>query len=83
MLTPVITPEGILTLEGAAESAVERKMTACDGAVPLLRLLAAELHEAELEPPFRWLREWALFRRAWVLEWRRRCWHPRGSRDRR
>jgi len=59
MLTPVITPEGILTLEGAAESSVERKMSACDGAVPLLRLLAAELHEAELEPPFRWLREWA------------------------
>ncbi|MBL9182709.1 MAG: DEAD/DEAH box helicase [Verrucomicrobiaceae bacterium] len=59
MLTPVITPEGILTLEGAAESSVERKMSGCNGAVPLLRLLAAELHEAELEPPFRWLREWA------------------------
>jgi superfamily II DNA or RNA helicase len=59
MLTPVITTEGILTLEGAAESSVERKMSGCDGAASLLRLLAAELHEAELEPPFRWLREWA------------------------
>jgi non-specific serine/threonine protein kinase len=59
MLTPVITPEGILTLEGAAESSVERKLSGCEGAASLLRLLAAELHEAELEPPFRWLREWA------------------------
>ena len=59
MLTPIITPEGILTLEGVAESSLERKMSGCGGTVPLLRLLAAELHEAELEPPFRWLREWA------------------------
>jgi hypothetical protein len=33
MLTPVITPEGILTLEGAAESSVERKMSVCGGNV--------------------------------------------------
>jgi len=59
MLSPVITPEGILTLEGAAESSVERKMGASEGAAELLRLLASELHEAELEAPFRWLREWA------------------------
>jgi non-specific serine/threonine protein kinase len=59
MLTPVITPEGILALEGAAESSVERKMGASGGTAALMRLLASELHEAELEAPFRWLREWA------------------------
>lgn len=59
MPVPVITPEGILTLEGVAESAVERKMAECGGGAALMCLLAAELHEAELEAPFRWLREWA------------------------
>ncbi|MBL9179914.1 MAG: DEAD/DEAH box helicase [Verrucomicrobiaceae bacterium] len=57
MFAPVITPEGILTLEGAAESPVERKIRACDGAAAMLCLLAADLHEADVGPPFRWLRE--------------------------
>ncbi|MFM7606527.1 MAG: DEAD/DEAH box helicase [Prosthecobacter sp.] len=59
MITPVITPEGILMLEGVAESPMERKMQACGETAALLRLLASELHEAEVEPPFRWLRDWA------------------------
>jgi superfamily II DNA or RNA helicase len=59
MLAPVITPEGILTLEGQADSAVERQLTATGGAGSLLCLLAAGLHTAELDPPLRWLREWA------------------------
>jgi non-specific serine/threonine protein kinase len=58
MLTPVITPEGILTLEGVAESSAERKLVACDGAGAWLALLAGDLLTAELEPSFRWLREW-------------------------
>ncbi len=59
MLAPVITPEGILTLEGQAENAVKRQITTTGGAGSLLCLLASGLHTAELEPPFRWLREWA------------------------
>jgi non-specific serine/threonine protein kinase len=59
MLAPVITPEGILTLEGQADNAVERQLAATGGAGSLLCLLAAGLHTAELDPPFRWLREWA------------------------
>jgi len=59
MLAPVITPEGILTLEGHADSAVERQLAATSGAGALLCLLAAGLHTSELDPPFRWLREWA------------------------
>lgn len=59
MLVPVITPEGILTLEGQADNTVERQLAATGGAGALLCLLAAGLHTAELEPPFRWLREWA------------------------
>lgn len=57
MLVPVITTEGILTLEGKTESLVEKKLTACGDSGSLLCLLAAELQFAELEPPFRWLRE--------------------------
>jgi non-specific serine/threonine protein kinase len=59
MLVPVITPEGILTLEGQADNTVERQLAATGGAGSLLCLLAAGLHTAELDPPFRWLREWA------------------------
>lgn len=58
MLTPIITPEGILTLEGVAESSAERKLAAGDGAGEWLALLAGDLLTAELEPSFRWLREW-------------------------
>ncbi|MCX6839752.1 MAG: DEAD/DEAH box helicase [Verrucomicrobia bacterium] len=59
MLVPVITPEGILTLEGQADNTVERQLAATGGAGALLCLLAAGLHTAELDPPLRWLREWA------------------------
>jgi non-specific serine/threonine protein kinase len=58
MLTPVITSEGILTLEGVAESSAERKLAAGDGVGAWLALLAGDLLTEELEPPFRWLREW-------------------------
>lgn len=84
MLTPVLTPEGFLLLEGEAVTAEERRLArgvqsarerqfptdpgqepqlalaiVSTGAAPLLRLLANDLLTAELEPPFRWLREWA------------------------
>ncbi|MBL9129675.1 MAG: DEAD/DEAH box helicase [Verrucomicrobiaceae bacterium] len=59
MLSLAIIPENVLTLEGQAETALERKLASAKGAAPLLRLLGAELHEAEMEAPFRWLREWA------------------------
>ncbi|HBJ84040.1 MAG TPA: ATP-dependent helicase, partial [Verrucomicrobiales bacterium] len=59
MLFPALTPDAILTLEGQAESATERRIAATSGAGPLLCLLASALHTAELEPPFRWLREFA------------------------
>ncbi len=58
MLLPVITPEGVLTLEGMAESAMERKIVAAEGQGALLGLLAGQLLTAELEPSWRWLREW-------------------------
>jgi len=56
MLSPAVTPEGILTLEGLAEDATQRKLMAAQGAGPRLCQLAAELHSAELDAPFRWLR---------------------------
>jgi non-specific serine/threonine protein kinase len=59
MLCPALTPDAILTIEGQAESAMERRIAAASGAGPLLCLLASALHTAELEPPFRWLREFA------------------------
>ncbi|MEZ5384721.1 MAG: DEAD/DEAH box helicase [Prosthecobacter sp.] len=59
MLSPSVTPEGCLLLEGRAENAVERRLAATGGTGSLLLLLASELHAAELEPPFRWLRELA------------------------
>jgi superfamily II DNA or RNA helicase len=59
MLVPVITPEGILTLEGQPDSALERQLAATGSTGALLCLLAAGLHTAELDPPLRWLREWA------------------------
>ncbi len=59
MLSPTLTPEGFLLLEGRAETAVERRLAATSGTGPLLCRLAADLHAAELEPALRWLRDWA------------------------
>ena len=59
MLSPTLTPEGFLLLEGRAETAVERRLAAIRGTGPLLCRLAADLHAAELDPPLRWLRDWA------------------------
>ena len=54
MLAPAITPEGVLTLEGDAVTADERRLS--NAAQPLVAL-ATDLLTAELEPPFRWLRD--------------------------
>ena len=59
MLTPLITPEGFLACEGTAESAAERKLTAADSPSALWRTLGTELLTAELDPPWRWLREFS------------------------
>ncbi|WP_395745099.1 DEAD/DEAH box helicase [Prosthecobacter sp.] len=58
MLAPAITPEGFLTCEGGVESAAERKLAAAGTAGAILRVLSTELLTAELEPPWRWLREY-------------------------
>ncbi|MBB5032364.1 DEAD/DEAH box helicase [Prosthecobacter vanneervenii] len=58
MLVPVITPEGFLTHEGGAESTAERKIAALDSSGALLCLLCTDLLTAELEPAWRWLRDY-------------------------
>ena len=58
MPAPVITPEGFLTHEGAVESAAERKIAATGSSGALLCLLCTDLLTAELEPPWRWLRDY-------------------------
>ena len=57
MLTPLLTSDRLLLHEGVAESAVERKLATAEGAAAVLRLLATELLTAEIDPPWRWLRE--------------------------
>jgi len=54
MPAPAITPEGVLTLEGDAATADERRLM--NAAQPLVAL-ATDLLTAELSPPFRWLRD--------------------------
>jgi non-specific serine/threonine protein kinase len=54
MLAPAITPEGVLTLEGDAATADERRLM---NAAQPLAALATDLLTAELQPPFRWLRD--------------------------
>ncbi|HYF33845.1 MAG TPA: SNF2 helicase-associated domain-containing protein, partial [Prosthecobacter sp.] len=60
MLLPVLSPEGLILTEGEAESAPERKLAAAQpqGDVALLLLLGTSLLTADIEAPWRWLREW-------------------------
>ena len=59
MFTPVLTPEGALMFEGQAGSSVERKLMAAGSSGGLLCVLGTEGLAAELEPGWRWLREYA------------------------
>ncbi len=59
MLAPVLTPEGILTSEGEAEAAVEKKIAATGPQSAVFCLLGTELLIAELDSSWRWLREFA------------------------
>ncbi|MCA1964110.1 MAG: hypothetical protein LDL31_09225, partial [Prosthecobacter sp.] len=57
MITPVATPDGILLCEGEPATADERRLASTQGAAACLCLLATDLLTAELEAPWRWLRE--------------------------
>ncbi|MFN0076978.1 MAG: DEAD/DEAH box helicase [Prosthecobacter sp.] len=59
MLVSVLTPEGILTHEGVADTVHEKKLAAAGTEAGLLTLLATQLLTVELEPSWRWLRDWA------------------------
>ncbi|MFZ2280962.1 MAG: DEAD/DEAH box helicase [Prosthecobacter sp.] len=59
MLTPVLTPAGFLSHEGVAESAAERKISSAGSPIAIFRVLSTDLLTAELEPPWKWLREFA------------------------
>ncbi len=59
MLAPQFTPEGILIHEGDAASAQEKKLAQAESPSALFTLLATQLLTAELDPPWRWLREFA------------------------
>ena len=58
MLVPVLTPEGFLSHEGVAESAADRKIAAAGSPSAIFRILSTELLTAELEPPWKWLRDY-------------------------
>lgn len=57
---PALSPEGILYCEGVPEYSTGRKLAtaAAGGEAALLLLLATGLLDAELDAPWRWLREW-------------------------
>ncbi len=59
MLVPVLTPEGFLSHEGVAESPTDRKIAAAGSPSAILQALGTDLLTAELEPPWKWLREFA------------------------
>jgi superfamily II DNA or RNA helicase len=59
MLTPALTPEGLLICEGEADLSYEKKLAQSDSSSVLLRLLATQLLTVEMEPPWRWLREFS------------------------
>lgn len=60
MLTPALTPEGILTCEGTPDSTADKKLAAAaaESEASLLILLGTSLLTAELDAGWRWLREW-------------------------
>jgi superfamily II DNA or RNA helicase len=65
VLLPVLTPENALLIEGEAETGVEKRLIEAHAQGnggspgPVLALLGTGLLTAELEAPWRWLREWA------------------------
>ncbi|MCX6851228.1 MAG: DEAD/DEAH box helicase [Verrucomicrobia bacterium] len=59
MLAPVLTPAGFLSHEGVAESAADRKIAAAGSPSAIFRVLSTDLLTAELDPPWKWLREFA------------------------
>jgi non-specific serine/threonine protein kinase len=59
MLSPLLTPESVLVCEGDAVSAQEKKMVQAGHESALFTLLATDLLTAEVDPPWRWLREFA------------------------
>ena len=60
MLTPALTPEGFLSHEGVAESAADRKIAAAGSPSAIFRVLSTDLLTAELDPPWKWLRDFSL-----------------------
>ena len=59
MLAPVLHPDGFLTLEGEPQSAMEKKIAAAGLPGALFCLLSTDLLTAELEPGWKWLREFS------------------------
>ncbi len=59
MLTPIITPEGHLLCEGEAGLAYEKKLAQADSSSAMLTMLATQLLAVEMEPAWRWLREFS------------------------
>ncbi|WP_395732615.1 DEAD/DEAH box helicase [Prosthecobacter sp.] len=59
MLSPVLTPAGFLSHEGVAASAADRKIASAGSPSAIFRILSTDLLTAEMEPPWRWLREFA------------------------
>jgi non-specific serine/threonine protein kinase len=57
MLTPLITPDGLLITEGDAVTAHEKRLAQTGGIAPVLRLLATDFLITELDGPWRWFRE--------------------------
>ncbi len=59
MLAPALTPEGILTHEGVAETTHDKKLATAGTEAGLLTLLATQLLTTELDPSWRWVRDFA------------------------
>ncbi len=61
MLQLVLGPDGIPLVEGNPATESERRLAtaAAEGAAPLLLALVTAHLDVELDPPWRWLRDWA------------------------
>ena len=59
MFLPALSLEGCLFCEGEATLVHEKKLQHAGGTPALLTLLASQLLTTELDPPWRWLREFA------------------------
>ena len=60
MFTPLLTPEGFLFHEGESVSSYEKKLVLSESPSALFTLLATQLLTAEMEPSWRWLRDFAM-----------------------